>query len=218
MGILLKFSVSATDFELGRILTIVDDAVIEFEAVVPLGESTVPLFWVHGGAGETVLDALNDHSAVRSATEVESFDDRTLFKLDWDAASDELLTGITDRDGTILSAVRRDGDWIFRVIFCTHKRLGSFSAYCDTAGIPMKVRCVCPPATPDDGPNGGLSGPQLEALSLAIEHGYYDIPRDCSTQDLADELGISDQAVTERLRRAIVSLSTETLDAVNTNQ
>ncbi|WP_249361517.1 helix-turn-helix domain-containing protein [Haloterrigena sp. H1] len=34
--------------------------------------------------------------------------------------------------------------------------------------------------------------------------GYYDIPRGCTTAELADELGISDQAVTERLRRAIV--------------
>jgi len=33
--------------------------------------------------------------------------------------------------------------------------------------------------------------------------GYYDIPRGCTTAELADELGISDQATTERLRRAI---------------
>jgi len=38
---------------------------------------------------------------------------------------------------------------------------------------------------------------------LAVRLGYYDIPRGCTTAELADELGISDQAVTERLRRAI---------------
>lgn len=41
--------------------------------------------------------------------------------------------------------------------------------------------------------------------------GYYDIPRGCTTKELADELGISDQAVTERLRRAIGSLVRHTL-------
>lgn len=35
-----------------------------------------------------------------------------------------------------------------------------------------------------------------------------------STQELADELAISDQAVTERLRRAIVTLTENTLIAV----
>ncbi|RLM81550.1 helix-turn-helix domain-containing protein, partial [Halobellus sp. Atlit-38R] len=49
----------------------------------------------------------------------------------------------------------------------------------------------------------GLSEPQREALTLAVQMGYYDIPRGCTTQELASELGISDQAVTERLRRAI---------------
>lgn len=33
--------------------------------------------------------------------------------------------------------------------------------------------------------------------------GYYSIPRRVSTKDLADELGISDRPVKERLRRAI---------------
>ncbi|GAB3704987.1 helix-turn-helix domain-containing protein [Halorubrum pallidum] len=41
--------------------------------------------------------------------------------------------------------------------------------------------------------------------------GYYEIPRGCTTKELADELEISDQAVTERLRRAIVALVTYTL-------
>jgi hypothetical protein len=38
-----------------------------------------------------------------------------------------------------------------------------------------------------------------------------DVPRGCTTEELADELGISDQAVTERLRRAINAFVRETL-------
>jgi predicted DNA binding protein len=46
---------------------------------------------------------------------------------------------------------------------------------------------------------------------LTVLKGYYDIPRGCTTNELADDLGISDHAVTERLRRAIVMLVTYTL-------
>jgi predicted DNA binding protein len=62
------------------------------------------------------------------------------------------------------------------------------------------------PTTPDAGPWYGLTTAQREALVLAVESGYYDIPRTCTTVEVAEELGISDQAVTERLRRAIVNL------------
>jgi predicted DNA binding protein len=46
---------------------------------------------------------------------------------------------------------------------------------------------------------------------LAVRRGYYDIPRRTSMGELAAELGISDQAVSERLRRAIVALVRNTM-------
>lgn len=61
------------------------------------------------------------------------------------------------------------------------------------------------PTTPGTGPWFGLTRRQRTTLELAVERGYYDIPRRCTTIELADELGISDQAVTERLRRGIVA-------------
>lgn len=42
---------------------------------------------------------------------------------------------------------------------------------------------------------------QREALLAALELGYYTIPRRCETKDVADELGVSPQAVSQRLRR-----------------
>lgn len=42
---------------------------------------------------------------------------------------------------------------------------------------------------------------QREALLAALELGYYTIPRRCEAKDVADELDISPQAVSQRLRR-----------------
>ncbi|MFC7057333.1 helix-turn-helix domain-containing protein [Halovenus salina] len=41
--------------------------------------------------------------------------------------------------------------------------------------------------------------------------GYYSLPRQASTQELAETFDVSDQAITERLRRAIEMLVTNTL-------
>ncbi len=64
---------------------------------------------------------------------------------------------------------------------------------------------------PDSGPDFGLTPVQRETLLLAVDRGYYAIPRECTTLELAEELDISDQAVTERLRRAIVTVVKNTV-------
>jgi predicted DNA binding protein len=47
---------------------------------------------------------------------------------------------------------------------------------------------------------------------FAVEQGYYSLPRGASTVAIADEFDISDQAATERLRRAIDTLVSNTLE------
>jgi predicted DNA binding protein len=142
---------------------------------------------------------------------VDVFDDRTLFTLDWDAHRDHVFAGITEHDGQLLSAVGTADAWEFELRFPSHESFSGFTTHCEDAQIPLDVTRVYNPTDPDAGPWYGLTEPQREAITLAVERGYYDIPRACTTQELADELDISDQAVTERLRRAIVTLVTHTL-------
>lgn len=64
---------------------------------------------------------------------------------------------------------------------------------------------------PDVGSGYGVTARQREALLLAVEWGYYAIPRETGTADLAARLGISKQSVTERLRRGTANLVRNTL-------
>ncbi|RBI59918.1 hypothetical protein DMJ13_19640 [halophilic archaeon] len=45
-----------------------------------------------------------------------------------------------------------------------------------------------------------LTEDQRNALAMALEHGYYEVPREIDQSTLADNLGISHQAMSERLR------------------
>ncbi len=57
-----------------------------------------------------------------------------------------------------------------------------------------------------------LTEPQREAIAEAYRQGYYDVPREISLEELANELDISHQALSERLRRANRVLAGEQLD------
>jgi predicted DNA binding protein len=61
----------------------------------------------------------------------------------------------------------------------------------------------------DDG--SSLTDSQREALLLAYERGYYDSPRTTNLSDLGEFLGISRQAVSNRLKRGTRQLIEETL-------
>lgn len=212
MSVIVEFRVPAGDFELGQILRVEGGTSIELETLVPVGNTTVPLFWVHNSTRKQFIEGVQRHPSVNEATEVDVFDNRALFTLDWDVNQDHLFRGIQENTGQLLSAAGTADVWEFELRFPGHENLSDFTDHCENAQIPMEVTRVYNPTAPDTGPRYGLSDPQFEALCLAVEMGYYDIPRGCTTKDLAAELGISDQAVTERLRRAIATLSRHTIN------
>ncbi|UPW01359.1 helix-turn-helix domain-containing protein [Halorussus gelatinilyticus] len=211
MSVIAEFRVPSADFELGRILRVEGVTSIELETLVPIGEAAVPLFWIHNSTRQSFLETVQRHPAVNDATEVDVFEDRTLFTLDWDANHDHLFRGINESNGQLLSATGTPDAWDFELRFPDHDALSGFTAHCEDAQVSVEAIRVYNPTKPDAGQWYGLTDPQREAITLAVEMGYYDIPRGCTTKELADELGISDQAVTERLRRAIVALVTYTL-------
>ena len=57
-----------------------------------------------------------------------------------------------------------------------------------------------------------LTEPQQGAVAEAYRHEYYDVPREVSLDELARELEISHQALSERLRRANRVLVSEQLE------
>jgi hypothetical protein len=60
-------------------------------------------------------------------------------------------------------------------------------------------------------PGDGLTDRQREALRIAYELGYFEIPRRATLEDVAAELDISASSASERLRRAQTQLIEETV-------
>jgi predicted DNA binding protein len=214
MSVIAHLRVPALDFELGRILDVSGRASITLENLVPLGEQAVPFFTIHGSEHQEAFEAsVRDHPSVSNLQLVSVHDDRFLYALDWDVSSDDFFRAVQESGGNLLNGTGGPRTWEFELRFQSHDGLGTFQETLSEADIDVEVGRVYNPARPEGGPFYGLTQPQRDTLLRAVEGGYYSIPRQLSTQDIAEEFDISDQAVTERLRRAIITLVDNSLVA-----
>ncbi|QIO25044.1 helix-turn-helix domain-containing protein [Haloarcula sp. JP-L23] len=211
MGVIVELSLPADEFELGRILSVEDTTSLVLETMVPLGERPIPFVRFRDSDRSSFEESVRVHPAVNRLQEVATYDDETLYALDWEMSDETFLSGVLRMNAHLLDARGGAKVWTVELRFPSHDSLSAFQEYCADAEIHFDVNRIYNPAPPDADSEFGLSAPQREALSRAVETGYYAIPRQISTKELADEFDISDQALTERLRRGIDTLVTNTL-------
>lgn len=211
MSVIVELTVPADEFELGRILTVEGETGVVLETMVPLGGQSVPFFRLTDSVRESFEKQVRSHSSVQGVHVVNSHDDETLYALDWDIETDTFFRAILTNHGHVLDATGNLRSWAFQLRFESHEDLSGFEEECTDADITIEIERLYNPTKPEAGPWYGLTTPQRQTLSRAVEGGYYSIPRRISTAELAAEFDISDQAVTERLRRAIISLVSNTL-------
>ncbi|MFC6904033.1 helix-turn-helix domain-containing protein [Halalkalicoccus tibetensis] len=214
MSVIVKLQVPAADFEFGRVFSAIGtETTVELESLVPVPGSSTPFVWICGPDHDALVAEIAAHPTIHAVERVESLRGQSLYALDWAIEYDHLFRALREYAVQVLSAKRVGTGWRFTLRFLTHRSLSRFRDYCTDARIGLDVARIynMPEAQPDQ--PFGLSRPQREALVLAVREGYYDIPRGCNTADIAELLSISDQAVTERLRRAIATLTRNTVMA-----
>lgn len=212
MSVIVELRIPAEDFELGRVLSVLDTSTtVELESLVPVGVTAAPLIWVSGDEHRSLKESLESHPTVDSVEKADELADRTLYALDWSIEYDHLFRWFRDHRMQILSATRENHRWDFTLRFQSHESLSDFQEYCRGARIELDVVRIYNPDGEDRDRLLGLTERQCETLAFAVREGYYDIPRGCTTAELSDQFDISDQAVTERLRRAIATLVRNTL-------
>lgn len=213
MGVIITITLPASEFAIGRVIETVDGVHIELQTVVPLGGHVMPLLDVYDCDHDVFAERLQEHPAVESVVAVEQSNDEGVYAVEWTDDLDSFYQALSDQNGTILQAVKEGKDWEFDLLFLSHESLTAFREQINEAEISFDVRRVSRSNHSVPDPRNGLSAAQREALDLAISEGYYSIPRETTTKDIGDQLGISDQAVVERLRRAMRTLGEEHIEA-----
>jgi predicted DNA binding protein len=214
MSVISDISVDAGDFKLGRTLSDHRDVTIHLERIVPLGERLIPYLWVAGEERvvEAVLTTLRTELAVRDVERVGIEGDRTLVRIEWAEDADSLLETIVATGGTVLEGVGAADRWYLTLRFDDQEALSAFYEACAGTGIAVTVDRVHDPAadrSPDWSPR--LTDAQREVLRAAYEDGYFEVPRQTTTNELAERFDVSDTAISQRLRRALQRLVGETV-------
>lgn len=199
--IITDISVPVDAFPLGHTLQTVPEVEIEFERVVPLTGAIIPLFWVRSEHEEAVEAALRAEPLIETITLLTRAPERILYAVIWQPEIDGLPTILMKLGVTVLSADGRTDHWKFRLQFADRDQLHRFQRVCQEEGISLDLRRLSDVRLPPE--ERQLSAAQIDALVAAYEHGYWNVPRDITQTELAKRIGISDNALSERLRRGL---------------
>lgn len=207
----VRGEIPAEEFALYEALSSLPDVEFEVERVVQSGdEAAMPLMWIRNADSEAITTAFEDDPSVQNLTLLSSFDNEHLYRMEWVSEVQVVLQMLTNSSATITDAYGTDGRWYLRVLYPDRDALTKTTNFVDEEGLTFEVTAI---REMEGEPAGfyGLTEPQFEALSTALVEGYYQVPRETEQSELADELGISHQALSERLRRATGALIEDAL-------
>lgn len=196
-------SISVEDFALAHALSEVPAMEVEADRLAAHSRHWVmPCLWATGGDFDAFDGALEDDPTVDAVMTTAQFDEAKYYQIHWEDAIKNHLDACLDRQGSVLHAKTTNGQWELAVRFAAHDQFETFRAYLVDHDISFSLEDLRQARTPHQF-KGGLTAAQREALLTAVQVGYFAIPREATMEDVAEELGISTQAASERLRRGV---------------
>ncbi|AGB30512.1 bacterio-opsin activator HTH domain-containing protein [Natrinema pellirubrum DSM 15624] len=212
MSLIAKFSIKSDDFALNHALTAAPEMVVAIEQVVATMEDRImPYFWVSGGDHAAFEAAFRDDDSVTNIAAVDEADDAKLYRGEWTRNVETIVYAYVELGATILRATGKAASWDLRMRFDDRESLSRFRTYCDDHDITADLERITEQEQPMASARYGLTPKQRETLVTALEVGYYEVPQAVTMDELADRMGVSQQALSKRFRGAYENLIASTL-------
>lgn len=165
------------------------------------------IFWARGVPADALEAALSADPTVDDVRRLRTVDDAILYRSTHpkDLPAVTIYEASIEHDALLLVAINEGEGWDVRFRIPDRETLSSFCGQCRDLGIDVEVTAIHD--RDDETCAGfGLTPSQREIVTLAWERGYFSVPRETTLSTLAEELGISQQAASERLRRGLLTL------------
>lgn len=215
MATIIELRLPAEDVTLGQGIAAVPAVTIAIEQFASDGDPNRPLVWIEADDFTAVEEALACNSTVADYSLVGDVDGRQLYEIAWSDSAESTL-GALERFGAHLRrAELNGGEWTVELLVPTREQLSEMYDFSTERGLSMTVDSIY--EMNGEGAARELTDDQLDALETALDTGYYEVPRDASMTDVAGELDVSHQALSERLRRAHGRLVADALDGRSTS-
>ena len=165
-------------------------------AAVRNGERGVALVELSAPDTAAAIDEMRSYEAIAELERLSDGGDEALVQLETTVplllepiqqAGVPLEMPFTIQDGTVVWEVTTSRD-----------RLSKLGENLDESGIPFAIDSIYQEIESEQ----PLTDYQWSVIRTAAEHGYYDTPRDCTQEELAEALGVAKSTCSETLHRA----------------
>lgn len=206
MSVVGDFTIPTQAFALEQALVTVPEMTVRADSLVSHSPQEVfPFLWAKGGDFEQFKQSMVEDPTVTEVNIAEETDEEVLYRLRWADEFCNLIHEIVDHHAAILQAKAHDDHWELRLRFSEEEMVSEFQNHFQETGHSFEVNQLYHPNEPRQRVFG-LTTDQYDALVEAANQGYFSIPRTVSVQELGDSLGVSANAVSQRVRRGCETL------------
>ncbi len=210
MGTIAELSIPTTEFALRDTLVAVPDTTLEVERVAAHSEGRfMPVIWVRTADFDRFEEALGEDPTVDEIERLSTLETERLYRMDWVDPAHPVHV-ILNCDSTILSATGTEERWRLRILFPDREALSAAHDRCHSSNLEFEITSIYELEGERRG-QYSLTTEQYSTLVEGAKRGYYNVPRDVTLGEFAESLGVSHQALSERLRRGHRNLIESTL-------
>lgn len=205
MATIAEFAVPTRAFALAETLPDFPEVAVEADRIAAhVPDSTMPCLWASNVDDPEFIDAV---AADRTVEEVEGTVDigrEQLYHVTWSDEVDQFVTEMIDHQGVVLEASGRDEKWLLRIRFTSREQLERFQSHFDDSDPPVRLERLFEARHPRH-TRGRHSRAARGAHGRRRTRILPGTPRRIDT-GVANALDVSDQAVSERIRRGTENL------------
>ena len=203
MGLIAEIRLTSIDLPLTDAVGAVPSVTAYIERILVVDpDSPVVLCRVVDDPEREFRDAMGDDPTVDSAVVLDESDAGTLYRVKLRDPPIPIYRKSIELGPTPLGGLVTVDGWWGRSRFPDRESLAEYREFCVERGATFQLERLTRESVADD-PPFGLTHEQHEALTAARDAGYFAVPREASTAEIGDQLGISGPSASERIRRGV---------------
>lgn len=203
MSIFAEFRVSSPRLALSDALEQVPDMTLELIQQIGTEPYRPYMFiWAHGDC-DVFESALKADESVTGVEVYSRVEDQVLYRMQIAEGADLVAYPLwVELGADQLEARWSDGWWHVRMRFPCRDAISSIECWCAENDVRFELERLYADEIQRQDRHVDLTAEQRETLLVAHQLGYFSVPREADMDDIAAEIGVSNQAISERIRRA----------------